>query len=390
VYLLELAGEDDRFALREAATATSQVRPLAAGLAIARGVERAADIDAATLATDETVRTGAADACDGAGRLALTRRVSRLVGVADGTPADALRLLDAAPNPAPPGTATVAVRARDVRSTTGVDTRAVERRLGDALVERGHRVDLDDPDHELRALFSRPDRWADPDVGTADVDVTDRQSPPGARLADVSGPSPDEDRETVCALGWLDAEMPRDFAPPPTERPFFQPGSMAPQLARALANLAGARPGRRLLDPMCGTGGLLVEAGLVGARPFGVDARERMARGAAENLRTYADGETLVGDAARLPLRDDAVDGVVLDVPYGRQSAIRGGDLRALVADALAEARRVAPRAVAVGDREWTAVAREAGWTVDTLLRLRVHRSLVRHVHVLVTTETSR
>jgi len=358
VYLLELAGEDDRFALREAATAASRVRPLAAGLSTARGVE-----------------SGAA----GVDRLALTRRVSRLVGVADGTVDDALRLLAAAEDPAPPGTATVAVRARDVRSTTGVDTRAVKRRLGDALVERGHEVDLENPDHELRALFSRPDRWSDPGAEERADDTAAGAGPTDA----VVGPTPDEDRETACALGWLHAEVPREFAPAPTERPFFEPGSMAPQLARALANLAGARPGRRLLDPMCGTGGLLVEAGLVGARPLGVDASERTARGAAENLRAYADGETLVGDATRLPLRDGAVDGVALDVPYGRQSAVRGDDPHDLVAGALAEARRVASRAVVVGDRTWTTAAREAGWTVDTLLCRRVHRSLVRHVHVL-------
>lgn len=363
VYLLELAGEDDRLALREAATAASRVRPLAAGLATARGV-------------------------GGVERLALTHRVARLVGVADGTPEDARRLLgtdDGPPDAGDSGAATtVAVRARDVRGGVGVDTQAVERRLGDALVERGYAVDLEDPDHELRALFARPDAWADPGATEGgDAEPIDA----------AVGPRPETDRETVCALGWLERELPRAFAPQPTERPFFQPGSMDPQLARALANLAGAAPGRRLLDPMCGTGGLLVEAGLVGAGVVGVDARERMARGARQNLRTYLEGddrlvETLVGDATRLPLGTATVDGVVFDAPYGRQSAIRGGSLRSLVADALAEARRVAPRAVVVGDRSWLDAAREAGWTVDTVLRRRVHRSLVRHVLVLVERES--
>ncbi len=352
MYLLELAGEDDRFARREAATAAGGVTPLAAGLATATGVA-------------------------GVERLALTHRVSRLVGVAEGTPADARRLLAAADSPA--GDAadpTVAVRARDVRGTTGVDTRGVERTLGAALVERGFAVDLEAPDHELRALFARPDAWRDPGAEAAAGNADAALDP---------GPAPETDRETVCALGWLETEVPRSFAPRPTERPFFQPGSTDPQLARALVNLAGAGPGRRLVDPMCGTGGFLVEAGLVGASVVGVDARERMARGAADNLSEYADGpaETLVGDATRLPLAADAADGVVFDAPYGRQSAIRGGDLQALVGDALEEARRVAPRAVVVGDRSWVEAAREAGWRVDTVLRRRVHRSLTRHVLVL-------
>jgi len=365
VYLLELAGEDDRLAAREATTAAAAVTPLAAGLATARGV-------------------------GGVERLAFTHRVSRLVGVADGTVEDAARLLAAADTPGSDATetaGTVAVRARDVRSTTGVDTQRVERRLGDALVERGHRVDLDSPDHELRALFARPDAWADPGAaldGGEDPAARDAAGAEGVEPV-AAGPTPDEDRETVCALGWLDRDLPREFAPQPTDRPFFQPGSMAPALARALANLAGAAPGRRVVDPMCGTGGLLVEAGLVGASVVGVDARERMARGTARNLRAYVGGgATLVGDAARLPLAEDSADGVVFDAPYGRQSAIRAEDLRALVGDALREARRVAPRAVVVGDRPWREAARAAGWRVDTHLRRRVHRSLVRHVLVLV------
>ncbi len=362
MHLLELAGEDDRLAVREAATVAAEVSPLAAGLATARGA-------------------GSVE------RLALTHRVSRLVGVADGTPADAERLLAAAASPgdgAGEGSGTVAVRARDVRSTTGVDTQRVERRLGDALVERGHQVDLDDPDHELRALFARPDAWSDPG---ADLDRGDDGDAAGVEGVEpvTAGPTPETDRETVCALAWLDREVPREFAPQPTDRPFFQPGSMAPALARALSNLAGAAPGRRLVDPMCGTGGLLVEAGLVGASVVGVDARERMARGAARNLREYVGGgATVVGDAARLPLADDSADGVLFDAPYGRQSAIRADDLRALVDEALREACRLAPRAVVVGDRAWRDAARGAGWHVDTHLRRRVHRSLVRHVLVLV------
>ena len=55
----------------------------------------------------------------------------------------------------------------------------------------------------------------------------------------------------------------------------------------------------------------------------------------------------------------------------------------ALVGDALAEARRVAPRAAVVGDRPYDDAAEAAGWTVDAHIERPVHRSLTRHVHVL-------
>ena len=330
VYLLELAGQDDAFAACEAESAATGVELVGAGLATARAL------------------TDRVDA------LAFTRRASALVGTTDPTVENAAALLCAA---GIDREGSVAVRAVDVRGTTGVDTQRAERALGDRLVDRGFRVDLDDPDHELRALFAGP-------------------------------PGSDGDSDSrVCALGWLTRAVERSFGERrPSDRPFFQPGSMDPIHARALVNVAGARPGGTLLDPMCGTGGLLLEGALVGARVVGVDAQAKMAAGTRRNLRGLvpdAPAAVCRGDATRLPLADGAADAAVVDVPYGRQSKIEADSLDALVGDALAEVRRVALRAVVVGDRSWVGAARDAGWTVERSFERRVHRSLVRHVLVL-------
>jgi tRNA (guanine10-N2)-dimethyltransferase len=320
VYVLELASQDDDALARcEAESACTGVTALAPGLATARGLSDRVDA------------------------LAFTRTAGELVGTCDPDVASAVALLDAATLRR---TGTIRVRARDIRALTGVSTSRAERQLGGVLSDRGYDVDLEDPDHELRALFS----------------------------------------EGICALGWVAVETDRDFGTRnPTNKPFFQPGSMDPMLARALVNVAGARPGARLLDPMCGTGGVLVEAGLVGANVVGVDAQWKMVRGALANLDAYLSGvayDTVRGDATRLPLRDDCVSGVVFDAPYGRQSKVVG-DLRPLVSGALSEARRVADRAVVVADRSWAAAARDAGWTVTATFERPVHRSLTRFVVVL-------
>lgn len=342
MYVLELVGQDDRFAAAEAATAASDVTPIAAGLATARGLD------------------------DGFETLALTHRAAELVGTTDASLDSAAVLLEAA---GIDRDGTVAVRARDVRSTAGIDTQAAERRLGQVLVDRGFEVDLEDPDHVLQAFFAGAD-----DASAVDADRD---------TADIVPVAPGDDG--LCALGWLAVETDRDFADrQPTDRPFFQPGSMDPALARALVNLAGAGPGTTVLDPMCGTGGLLLEAGRVGATPIGGDAQRKMVRGAGENLRALLDGQWHVyrGDAGRVPIADDSIDAVVFDAPYGRQSKIEG-DLDTLVADALAEARRVAARAVVVGDRPWNDAAESVGWTVESTFQRRVHRSLIRHVAIL-------
>ncbi|WP_435184254.1 THUMP domain-containing protein [Halobellus sp. EA9] len=331
---MELAGEagDEAFAAVEAErAAASAVERVAPGLATARGIR-----------------------ADRVPTLAYTRRVSELVGRTDADVASAVAVLEAASFDR---SGTVAVRARDVRATADVSTSAAERELGGVLVDRGFDVDLDDPDHVLRVCFA----------------------------------------DDVCLVGWAVAERDAAFGSrAPTDRPFFQPGSMAPMDARAYVNLAGgpALPDATVVDPMCGTGGLLVETGLVGARAVGSDAQAKMASGAAENLAHYlGDGAAVAsanpdwavvrGDATALPFADDAADGVVFDAPYGRQSKIAGHELEDLVAGALAEAARIAPSCVLVADRSWTDAAEAAGWRVDERFERRVHRSLVRHVHVL-------
>jgi tRNA (guanine10-N2)-dimethyltransferase len=326
VYCLELAGEprDEALAALEAERAAATDVTLAApGVATARGVDAV-----------------------GVRRLAYTHRAAELVGQTDASVESAVALLEAA---SLSREGTVAVRGRNVRSTAEVSTREAERALGGVLTDRGFAVDLDDPDHELRAVFA----------------------------------------DGECFLGWTVAESVRDFGSrAPTDRPFFQPGSMAPLDARAYVNLAvGRSPSdAAVLDPMCGTGGILVEASLVGARAVGSDAQWKMVRGTQENLAAYVpdgDWDVVRGDATALPVRDDAVDAVVFDAPYGRQSKVAGHELADLVSGALAEAARVARRGVLVGDRSWEDAATDAGWRVDARFERRVHGSLVRHVHVL-------
>lgn len=320
MYVLEFAGQDDAFAAAEAGNAATAVESIAPGLATAASIE------------PERLRG-----------LAYTRRASRLLGRTDPTVDRAAALVQSAPLDR---AGTAAVRARDVRGTTGVDTERIEAELGSLLVERGFEIDLEAPANELRVLCS----------------------------------------DGVCAVGWLAAESRRDYgARRPSAKPFFQPGSMDPLDARAIANLAGAAPGRRILDPMCGTGGVLVEAGLLGAWVLGIDAQSKMVAGARRNLARYLDAPVAVarGDAARLPVREGRLDAAVFDVPYGRQSPVAGRDLASTIAAALAEARRVAPRAVVVGDRSLDGAAEAAGWRVDAEFDRPVHRSLTRHVHVL-------
>ena len=89
---------------------------------------------------------------------------------------------------------------------------------------------------------------------------------------------------------------------------------MSPKLARCMANLARVKEGDTVLDPFCGTGGILIEAGLIGCKVIGCDIDWKMKKGTATNLE-YAgitDYKTHVVDVRELEMYEE-VDAVVTD-----------------------------------------------------------------------------
>ena len=106
----------------------------------------------------------------------------------------------------------------------------------------------------------------------------------------------------------------------PTKRPFFSPVTLSPRMARALINLARTRRGERLLDPFCGTGAILLEAGLMDITPVGSDFDEKMISGAKENMNFYG----ITGELHLLDIGEiesiGGINRISTDPPYGRSS----------------------------------------------------------------------
>ncbi len=127
----------------------------------------------------------------------------------------------------------------------------------------------------------------------------------------------------------------------PDKRPFFMPAVVLPKFARALVNLSGLKAKELMLDPMCGTGSFLIEAGLMGINTIGMDFFEKIVRGCKENLRFYGiSADVLRGDARDLPFKDFTFDAIVTDYPYLR-STKAAGELRELYERSLEEFKRV-------------------------------------------------
>jgi len=169
--------------------------------------------------------------------------------------------------------------------------------------------------------------------------------------------------------------------------PFQRPVSLPPRFARAAANLARVRPGDRVLDPFLGTGALLAEAGLLGARLYGIDRDATMVRGALENLTHLGvSAESLaVGDAGDVEFPDRALrfDALLTDPPYGRSSSTGGEAPHRLVERVVPRwAERVTPTGRVVLVVPSGAPELPEPWTRTLSVPVRVHRSLTREFRV--------
>ncbi len=247
---------------------------------------------------------------------------------------------------------TFVVRVKKVREYGDIDG-AFERELGAVLWRRGYKVDLDHPDAEYRAILT----------------------------------------EGICIFGKLIASPDRSQYEEraPMKKPFFLPGVLMPRISRAIVNMSRIRNGY-LLDPMSGTGGILVEAELISddIRVVGCDIQKKMAYGTRWNLRHYGKNYDVIRqDSLGMAIRDDSVDAMVTDFPYGQSTPIMGvtpimgASVEEFHEGALREMHRVLKPgryAVIVYREPMEKLLREAGFKVIESHEQYIHRSLTRHI----------
>jgi len=179
----------------------------------------------------------------------------------------------------------IAIRCKN-RSNT-FDSQPILQTLADVYSER-RQVALKDPDIEIRGL------------------ITDSNVYVGLKLFELDR-SQFESRKAQY-------------------RPFFSPISLHPKLARAMVNLSAIRKDEILFDSFCGTGGILIEAGLIGAKIIGSDIDYKMINGCRKNLDFYdiKNYELFCSDIGNIARQTTKVDAVVTDFPYGKSTTTNG------------------------------------------------------------------
>ncbi|MBR9676345.1 hypothetical protein GOV05_05025 [Candidatus Woesearchaeota archaeon] len=101
-------------------------------------------------------------------------------------------------------------------------------------------------------------------------------------------------------------------------KPEPHPTSLSPRIARAMINLGGETKGV-LCDPFCGSGGILLESGLLGYKPVGFDIDKIMINRSKINLDYYKIRKyELINKSALDNKKRFSL--VVSDLPYARNS----------------------------------------------------------------------
>jgi len=155
-------------------------------------------------------------------------------------------------------------------------------------------------------------------------------------------------------------------------RPELHPSSLHPTLARALVNITCAKS---IHDPCCGSGGILIEAGLAGIRTSGADIDPGMVLRARRNCQSYGlHPDVRIADATQWLPRCGAI---ITDLPYGKST--RPQDLAPLCEAILLRASTATRKAIIGAPHE----LHFSGWIVRAKFSIYVHKSMTRHFWVL-------
>ncbi|MBN2600081.1 MAG: methyltransferase domain-containing protein, partial [Candidatus Thermoplasmatota archaeon] len=170
-------------------------------------------------------------------------------------------------------------------------------------------------------------------------------------------------------------------------RPFLSPITLHPKLARALVNLSCIKKDELLLDPFCGTGGILIEAELLGMTVIGSDIEKKMIQGCQKNLEYYnlKNYQLFCADIGEIKKHVSSVDAVVTDFPYAKATTTKGEHLTKLYKRSFEHIAKLLKKnryaVIGLSHYEMVAIGQDYLSLVD-VFPIRAHRSLTRHFAV--------
>ncbi|MBW4838470.1 MAG: methyltransferase domain-containing protein [Paenibacillaceae bacterium] len=145
------------------------------------------------------------------------------------------------------------------------------------------------------------------------------------------------------------------------EKPNNYSTGLTTVVARALANIAVPNPeGKRVIDPCCGMGNVLIEALSMGIDIVGRDINPVAIRGARSNLRHFGYEDTAIVKIGDLNELDGEYDAAIVDLPYNLCSVLPAVERRRM----LDNVRQISTRTVIVSTEPLEQDMTEAGLIV--------------------------
>jgi tRNA (guanine10-N2)-dimethyltransferase len=167
-------------------------------------------------------------------------------------------------------------------------------------------------------------------------------------------------------------------------RPFLLPITLHPKIARALVNLSGIKKQETLLDPFCGTGGILLEAGLLGVHIIGSDIDKKVIDGCRKNLEFYhlKNFTLFCADIGDISKHICSVDAIVTDFPYARATTTKGEQLSKLYDRAFMNISQILKKngraVIGLSNQEILTIGEKYFSVIETF-PIKSHRSLTRY-----------
>lgn len=251
-----------------------------------------------------------------------------------------------------PQTETIAFRSKRIKnSLPHLDSQKLSKDIADIILDRfNYEVDLENPEREIYILIS------------------------------------DEKCVASTILEKVDRKEIRKREPP--KRAAVHPSTLHPFFARAMVNLARTPRDGRFLDPFCGVGGIIMEAGIIGAKVIGVDIKKEQIDGARENLEDHQvkKFELFQADMRELEM-EEKVDAIATDPPYGRQASTGGTEMIKIYDESLPVlSRLLKPKRylciTAPSEIEVTEMSKNLELNLKEKYKDRVHGDLTRMIYV--------
>ena len=161
------------------------------------------------------------------------------------------------------------------------------------------------------------------------------------------------------------------------KRQALMPISMHPKLARAMVNLL--YPAKTITDPFCGTGGILIEAGLLKLQPTGIDIDKRMINATKTNLKKYKIKAKLKqADALTVKAKN-----IATELPFGRNT--KKQDLINLYTKFLKNCKKNKSNLVITFPNtiNFKKIIKQAKYKIKHEFKIYLHRSLSKTIVVL-------